>query len=148
MARLFIVRWSAALLVVALGAVLVATLTPEPIDRGAKPVISDFLEGLHRHGLPQLFGYAAIEFGANVVMFAPLGFLLTMVLPLKRWWLAPLVGAALSAGIELAQLTTFADRFASVGDVLANSIGAVLGAVLATAWRRRSAHRRANRETP
>ena len=115
--------------------VLANTLTPEPVDRGAQPTIARLLSALHRRGIPSWFDYSTIEFVANIALFVPLGFLLVMLLPMQRWWLALIVGPALSIGIELTQLTTFADRFASVGDVIANSSGVIVGAGLGVAVR-------------
>ena len=125
--------------------VLNITLTPEPVDRGARPTISLVLSAFHRHGLPTWFDYSTIEFSANIVLFLPLGILLVLLLPLRRWWLALLIGPALSIGIELTQLTTFSDRFASIGDVFANSSGVFIGAGLSFALRLTEARREAER---
>jgi len=137
--------WSALLLLGFAIVVLVITLTPEPVDRGLRPTISFVLSAFHEHGVPSWFDYSTIEFGANIVLFAPLGFLLVMLLPIRRWWLALLIGPALSIGIELTQLTTLSDRFASIGDVFANSSGVFIGTGLSFALRLMEALREAER---
>ena len=109
-------------------AVLTVTLWPTPVDHGFQPSISRFLGVLHRHGLPVWFGYNKLEFGANIAMFLPAGFLVALLLPARRWWIALLICPAISIGIELTQAIFLSARFATVNDVIANSLGAVLGA--------------------
>jgi glycopeptide antibiotics resistance protein len=108
-------------------AVLVVTLWPAPVDRGFEPTISRGLALLHRNGLPIWFGYNKLEFAANIVMFVPAGFLVSMLLPARRWYLALLVVPALSICIELTQAIFLSSRFATVNDVIANSLGAAIG---------------------
>jgi glycopeptide antibiotics resistance protein len=82
----------------------------------------------------------------NVLLFAPLGFLLPLLVPaVRRWWQALAVGAGVSLLIELYQLAWPAMREASVTDVLMNALGAVLGfaALRLTGYRRDSSSRRA-----
>lgn len=69
-----------------------------------------------------------IEFGANVLLFVPLGFLITMLL--RRLWVGFVAALVLSVCAELVQVVLPA-RTASVRDVVANVAGAVLGAVAA-----------------
>jgi len=108
-------------------AVLTVTLWPTPVDQGFQPSISRFLGLLHRHGLPVWFGYNKLEFGANIAMFVPAGFLVSLLLPPRRWWLALLICPAISIGIELTQAVFLSARFATVSDVIANSLGAAVG---------------------
>lgn len=74
------------------------------------------------------FGYGWIEFFGNVALFVPFGFLLTMLFD-RPWWGVALALAA-SAGIELVQ-TVIPDRQASVRDVISNTLGAAIGALVA-----------------
>ncbi|KAA9106488.1 VanZ family protein [Microbacterium rhizomatis] len=74
------------------------------------------------------FGSGWIEFGANILAFVPLGFLLTLLLP--RPWQGFLLALGLSVGAELAQIV-IPSRQASLRDVLANALGAAIGAALA-----------------
>jgi glycopeptide antibiotics resistance protein len=115
--------------------VLAATLSPTPLDQGYQGAIDKFLAVLHRNGGPEWFGYNKLEFSANVVMFIPLGFLITLVLPTKVWWLALIIAPALSGAIELTQGAFLSARFASWGDVLSNSIGALIGILIAVILR-------------
>lgn len=108
-------------------AVLAVTLWPTPVDQGFEPTISRGLALLHRNGLPTWFGYNKLEFGANIVMFVPAGFLVALMLPRRRWWLSVLIVPALSIAIELTQAVFLSSRFATINDVVANSLGAVLG---------------------
>ena len=64
----------------------------------------------------------------NVLLFAPLGFLLPLLVPaIRRWWQVLAVGAGISLLIELYQLTWPLVRNASVDDLLMNALGALLG---------------------
>jgi hypothetical protein len=127
--------WSSGLLAVFALSVLAITLTPEPVDRGMQPTIVRVLSALHNRGLPEWFGYAALEFGANVALFVPLAFLIGMALPLRLWWVPLAVGPGLSVVIEVTQAVALSARFASVGDVVANSLGTVIGTGIALAFR-------------
>ena len=115
--------------------VLFATMWPTPLDRDYAATIQKFIVMLHRNGIPEWYGYNKLEFSANMLMFVPLGFLLAMLLPAKTWWLALVVCPALSVGIELTQATFLSERFATVSDVIANSIGALVGVFCALVLR-------------
>jgi glycopeptide antibiotics resistance protein len=72
-------------------------------------------------------GKLADLFG-NVLLFAPLGFLLPLLVPaIRRWWQVLAVGAGISLLIELYQLIWSLVRKASVDDLLMNALGALLG---------------------
>lgn len=129
------VRLVAAALVVCLVVILLATMWPTPLDRGFESSINRLLSVMHRNGIPRWFGYNKLEFSANVVMFTPLGFLIAMLLRQRIWWLAIIITPALSVGIELTQGALLSARFASPLDVLANSIGAIIGILLAVVIR-------------
>jgi VanZ family protein len=70
------------------------------------------------------------RFVANVALFVPLAFLVGLAT--RRWWLGFLVGVAASAGSELVQ-RALPGRDASLEDLVANSFGAAIGALLALA---------------
>ncbi|MBK5238150.1 MAG: VanZ family protein [Actinomycetales bacterium] len=122
-------------LLLCVSVVLLATMWPAPIDQGFSGAINRFLDVLHRNGIPEWFGYNKLEFSANVLMFLPLGFLLTVILPARFWWLALIMCPALSISIELTQGALLAARFATVSDVIANSSGALIGILLAVMLR-------------
>jgi glycopeptide antibiotics resistance protein len=70
--------------------------------------------------LAELFG--------NVLLFAPFGFLLPLLVPaLRRWWRVLAAGVGVSLCIELYQLAWPGVREASVNDVLLNALGALAG---------------------
>lgn len=79
--------------------------------------------------------YEIIETTANVIWFMPLG-AIVVLWTLRRSILAAVgVGFTASALIELGQLLILAgQRTASAGDVIANTSGAMLGAVAVVLW--------------
>ncbi|WP_242532917.1 VanZ family protein [Nocardioides sp. S5] len=82
----------------------------------------------------------------NMVLFVPVGALLVTLLRWK-WWAAVLVAGLCSAAIEVVQAQWLLERIGSVDDVVANTVGAALGAfgALALTLRRRHRSRRAGR---
>ena len=138
----------AAILIFYAIAVLVVTLWPTPVDAGIAPWIDRVLSALHRDGLPGWIGYHTVEFAANIAMFAPVGFLVAMLLPNHLWWLACVGCFTVSATIELAQAMFLSARFATAEDVVANSLGATVGALLCVALRGARAGRRLTRRAP
>jgi glycopeptide antibiotics resistance protein len=101
------------------------------VDRGASRSIAGLLARLHDHGVPGWVNYALVEFTANIALFLPVGLMGVVLLGSARWWLAVLAGFTASGLIELGQLVFLPARFATPLDVLANTAGAALGAVLA-----------------
>ncbi|MFC9896281.1 VanZ family protein [Nocardia sp. NPDC127579] len=80
-----------------------------------------------------------IQVAANLILFLPLGFLLPLRFPRCASVLGiTLLGAVLSASLEIAQYALDLGRYTSIDDVLMNMTGAGLGAYLA----RRHAARR------
>lgn len=123
------------LLLAYIGIVAAMTLSPTPLDQGFESAIDKFLGVLHRNGVPEWFGYNKLEFTANILMFVPLGFLLGLALPARIWWVAVLVSPALSIAIELTQAGLLTARFATMSDVFANTIGGLIGTLLAVILR-------------
>ena len=74
--------------------------------------------------------YSALEVAANVLFFVPLGVLVAAMLPRRIWWLSVVIGVAFSVCIEVGQLLFLPGRFASWDDILANSVGTAVGAVI------------------
>ncbi|MDQ0743884.1 glycopeptide antibiotics resistance protein [Clavibacter sp. B3I6] len=106
------------------------TLTPDSVDRGAYPYLMRGVLLVQHHGFPG-FRYSMIEEVANVALFAPLGMLGVLAVGPRRWWFVALTATGLSAGVELTQGALLPARVASVTDVAANGLGAVLGAAFA-----------------
>lgn len=65
----------------------------------------------------------------NIIGFVPLGFLLAWKKPARRIWLVVAAGFALSLSIESAQ-SLIPGRDSSLIDLVSNSLGALVGAVL------------------
>lgn len=83
------------------------------------------------HAASWLSGPVNVEWGLNVVMFVPLSLLGSTFRPGWTWrdWVG--VGFLVSGLIELTQLVFLPERTASFADVVANTLGALIGALLA-----------------
>lgn len=110
-------------LVVYLALVARLTLWPAPAPSSTFDVVRAVLDWLSGWGVP--ITYAGLEAGANVVMFLPFGVLVGLLV--RRSWLVVVLGFALSATIELAQLLFLPSRVPTVQDVVLNTLGAALG---------------------
>lgn len=71
------------------------------------------------------------EFIANILLFVPLGMLLRLTLPRAGWLGATFLGGATSVAIELLQM--WSPRVSDPRDVVANTLGALAGAVIVAA---------------
>lgn len=114
-----------------LAAVLLVGLLPTRVDGGVEHQVRAFVDELRAAGLTWV-DYDLIDFVANIGFFVPLGVIAALLLK-RRWWLAIPLGAVLSGAIEFGQYLFLPDRYASITDVLANTIGAVLGALIGAA---------------
>jgi hypothetical protein len=76
----------------------------------------------------------SVDFFLNTLLFVPLG--AGLAVAGFSWRRIVVLAALTSVTIELLQFTVIAGRDASLGDVLANTIGAGSGAFLAARWRR------------
>ena len=72
-----------------------------------------------------------LELLANVALFVPVGLLLPFAWPRLRLWQVTLAGGLLSVVIESVQ-GLMPSRFPTISDVIANTTGTFLGAVVAT----------------
>lgn len=77
--------------------------------------------------------YGGIDFSLNVLLFIPFG--LGLYLTIRRFPAALLVVVCSTLAIELLQVGVVPHRDASVSDVLANSTGGAIGALLGISWR-------------
>lgn len=117
----------------------VVALWPVPVDRGVDVLGSWPVRLLVKLGLSPARGYDVVQLSANVVLFVPLGFF-AMLLVRASVPMVVLGGAVVSAAVELVQAEALPERVASWPDVVANTLGAAVGAVLAV-WVRRRARR-------
>lgn len=131
-------RWRLALACVLVPLAVIA-FWPSPIDYSLRGHIAHLVDFLHRYGALYWLDYRMIEKVANVVMFIPLGFIARLAFPAGKWWQVGAFGLIISGCIELGQLLFLSNRFASVLDVVTNTSGATIGALLAFAvlkrWR-------------
>lgn len=123
------------------------TLTPQPYDQQVVgSILGRALRFFARHDSTDWITYGRVEFGANIAMFVPIGLFFLLLLGRRHWWLAILLGAMLSVGIELSQAAFLPTRYPSVRDVVSNSTGAIIGVlaglVLTAAKARRIRHDR------
>ena len=114
---------------------------PSPVDRPIDAPLSRIIQWCGQHGLG-FISYARVEFGANIALFVPLGMLLALLFGPHRWWCAPVICSVATALIELGQGVLLPQRVASIGDVIANTIGGLLGALVAVAVMAAVARRR------
>lgn len=93
---------------------------PVPVDSGAGALLRLITR------VAPVLTYARIEFGANVLLFVPLGLLLSLILPGRRWRVLP-IALAVTVTIECVQALLLGARTASVLDIVANTAGAAIG---------------------
>lgn len=74
-------------------------------------------------------GGSTREFLANILMFVPLGLLLRWAIPRATWLGATALAAAVSVSIEVLQ--TLTPRVSDPRDIIANTTGALAGALVA-----------------
>lgn len=110
------------------------TLTSKPYGDDVAGVIDGVLDTFSRSTWTSWVTFDRVEFVANIGMFVPLGLSATVAMGRHWWWAVTCVLMAYSIGIETWQLVVFpATRVASLADVGANSLGALVGAVGACA---------------
>lgn len=121
--------------VYALVLVLIAAW-PTPVDRHVAVAELSPVVWLTRHlGLQPGQGYHLVEASANVILFVPLGALLLLWRTSWGWPRATLLALAVTVCIEGLQDALRPERIASLGDVLANTLGGAIGGLLVVAGR-------------
>lgn len=123
--------WHTALLL-GLAVAFMAAVTMLPIGwQLNRFVVWIYYDGLKLYATP--FRGVSLETLAaflNVILTVPLGLFAKLALPRVPWWVIGLGVLVLSAGIELAQWQLPLGREGTVSDVVTNTIGGALGAVL------------------
>lgn len=127
-------RW---LLAATLVAVLVIVLWPSRPAGAEQSSLELWFADLHARGLPGWIGFGLVEFAANVLMFVPLGALGVLARPPFGAVAVVACGTALSIAVELGQWLLIPGRTGDYRDVIANIVGAALGALLAERFRAR-----------
>jgi len=139
--RTLLLRIVFAVYLVAMG-FLVWLPNPDAVQyTGIVAVVARWFEPL---GLPFEPTYIVLEILANVVLFVPFGILALTAFRWMRVWSATLAGLATSCLIEGVQLF-LPTRYSTVSDLIANTTGALIGALLVVGWRRRAASAAASR---
>ncbi|MEP9383572.1 VanZ family protein [Nocardioides sp. KR10-350] len=106
------------------------TLTPQPIGPNQQQLIERLLDGLHRRGYAESLDYSRLEFLANIALFVPIGMFLLLLFGAGFWWLAAIGSFAMTAFIEKAQ-QYIPGRVSDERDLVANTVGALIGIVAA-----------------
>lgn len=112
----------------ALAAVAALTLGPRAVVAPARGVFLRATEELAapvRAMLPQ----ASTDQILNALLFVPLGAALALLLPRGMWWLAIVLGGALSACVEFLQ-ESIPGRVPDADDVLWNTLGCAIGVIV------------------
>lgn len=132
------VRIAASVVVlVGIGLVVFWPMPPHPADGGPYRQVLEFLWD---HGMPRWFTFMTAEFCANIALFVPFGMV-------AYWWKPSIVrdtmlGFAASCLIEAAQGAFVGGRVADPRDIASNTIGALVGSVIAAVAVRIAARRR------
>lgn len=126
------------LIAVYLAAVAYITLNPAPADPAGNPLLRSLLRAVA--AVPGLgwVDYSVAEFSANILLFVPMGLLFVLLLGAWRWWIAVALGVVATLSIEFVQ-RFLPERFSDPRDLLANTLGTLLGVALAAALSRRPA---------
>jgi glycopeptide antibiotics resistance protein len=126
----------APLTIVYLAVVAWVTLGPQPLDNQRQQWVvlairaARTIARQHWPSVADAITYNHVEFAANVAMFAPIGLFLVLLLGRRFWWAAVLLCVAMTGAIETAQ-RYIPGRVSDVRDLASNSIGGVLGVVVA-----------------
>lgn len=126
-------RWVYLLLIAYVVALALIAFWPVPVDSGAVGLL-DRIESR----FPWVT-YGRIEFSANVLLFVPLGWLLSILLPRSRYLVLP-IGLLTTITIETVQASLLPRRTYDVSDLIANTAGVCIGLILAAIpWQRTQA---------
>jgi hypothetical protein len=106
------------------------TLTPQPIGPDEQRLIQRGLDALHRRGYAESLDYEGLEFLANIALFVPIGMFLLLLFGAGGWWLAAIGSFAMTAVIETVQ-QQIPGRVSDDRDLMANTVGALIGIVIA-----------------
>lgn len=123
------------LMIAYLAALAVTVFSPTSrVQSSAVQWMHGNLQGL---GVPYWVSASTVEFASNVVLFIPLSLLGSLLW--QRWgaWAWTLAGFVTTLTIEAAQMVFLSGRSPTVSDIVANTLGAFCGALLALPVRSR-----------
>ena len=108
------------------------TLGPQPTNPSTRGFF-DSVIAVVNSVVPSLgFDYNDLEFLGNIAIFVPIGFLFVAIFGRRFWWVALLIGVAMTCSIEWTQ-EYLPTRVPDIRDIIANSTGTVIGVLLAIA---------------
>ena len=117
-----------------LGFVGLVTLTPASGQPDYSALAERVLARLERYPdlapVTERLSVERVEFLANIGLFVPVGVFVLLLVGSGLWWLAVGGSVALTSAIEVAQ-RSIPGRVSDPRDVVANSLGAVIGVALA-----------------
>lgn len=113
-----------------LGLVTWITLGPQPNTGSGNSLFWAVLHFFSEHRSTSWLTYSRVEFLANVGMFVPVGLFFLLLFGRRLWWVAVLAGATLTVAIETAQLF-LPGRVSDVRDLVANTVGGLIGVLAA-----------------
>jgi glycopeptide antibiotics resistance protein len=121
-------------LVIYLVLLAVALLAPTNTDQSS--MVMWLIHFLVRGGAPpEALGFGRMEFVMNVAIIAPATLMASLLWPRWTWrdWTA--AGFVVSGAVELIQALFLPHRDGSFSDIVANTLGATVGALLAVGAR-------------
>jgi VanZ family protein len=125
---------------------LLAVALLAPTSSVQAGLVSDLVAVLgHLSPAHGLITFDRMEKVMNAVIIMPVSFLATLVFPRLRWQDCLAYAFIGSGGVELVQLLVLPGRQASFSDIVANTVGGLLGALVAVLVRRWVGHRRGQR---
>ncbi len=122
-------------------ALAAAVVLLSPISPSA--VIDALMAWIHENPALLFVRQGWVEFGANIVLFIPVGLLVALLF--RRLWVGIACAVAISVMVELVQILLPA-RMATPRDVLANGLGALIGGLIAFGIERAVRRRQARAE--
>ncbi|WP_134767356.1 VanZ family protein [Nocardioides sp. 1609] len=109
-----------------LGFVGWVTLTPASTAPTGSDLVLRVLARLQRHEELSWLTYDRAELLANIALFVPVGVFLLLLVGTRFWWVAGIGGFLMTSAIETAQ-RSIPGRVPDERDLLANTVGALVG---------------------
>ena len=135
------VRWTFGTALVLYVLFLAAILT-EYNPTVAADVVSGFARWLAAHGVPSTMTTPTrVEFLLNAAMFVPMTLLAALTFPRHHWANWVVYAFVASGAVELFQGVYLPPRSAQFVDVVSNTLGGLVGAVVAAPFNRVSRYR-------
>ena len=114
-----------------LGALAWVTLTPSSNSDRAFSLLQVVVRELQSHSSTDFLSYDDVDFLANIALFVPMGVFVVLLFGRRMWWAGIFAGVLASCWIELAQGVWLSDRVSDPRDLVSNSLGTLLGVLVA-----------------